>query len=114
MGQMATIVQNQRHDFGAGTDDGVISRVIGLRATVGLNVCVTAMEEFLSALHREVLGRIHVDTSPVITMLRISFRVFGHQDGGTSFPDFAGRIILTGNELDAAVLSRLFLEAYIP
>jgi hypothetical protein len=104
MRQVTPVVELKGKDGVARIDEGVISREIGLRPAMWLNVREFGVEKGLKTLDAQILASIDELATPIVTMAREAFRVFGDHDAGHRQPRFLRRIILAANQLDPLVL----------
>ena len=104
VGEMPAVIEGQGKDLVPRLDQSVICREVGLGSGMGLDIDVSHPEKFLGSLHREVLHRIHVLASAIVTMGGIPFRVFGHENRRGGLPNVDRRIVFGGDQLDAPVL----------
>ena len=76
VGQVPAVRQVHREDGVAGRGEGQISRLVGLRTGVGLDVGVFGAEQFFGAAHRKRFNLVDHLVAAVIPAPRITFRIF--------------------------------------
>ena len=105
MCEVSALIEVHTHQSVAGLQNREFDRQVGLRARVGLNVCVLTAEELLGSLDRECLDLIDHIASAVITFSGVSFSIFiGQRTSHRGHNSFAGPV-LGSDQLDMVVLS---------
>ena len=105
MRQVASRREIEAHERVAGLHERHERALIGLAAGIGLNIGEPAVEQFASALDRQLLRDVDELAAAVIALARIAFRVFVGQHRPLRFENRARHDIFRGDELDVVALT---------
>ena len=97
VGEMAAMVEVHRQEAVSGLEDGEVDGHVGLRARVGLNVCVFGAEEFFGAVDGELFNDVHVFASAIPPAARVTFGVLVGEARALGLHDRAGGEVFGGD-----------------
>ena len=105
VGQMAAVGEAHAHDRVPGLEHREVDRHVGLRAAVGLNVCVLSAEKLAGSFAGKLFHDIHILAAAVVPLSRITLGILVRQ-AGAHCGHYGGRNkVLTGNQLNVRPLA---------
>ena len=108
VGEVAAMGKVHTHELIAGLQTGHENSHVCLGAAVRLDIGPFCAEKLLGALDSDILCLIYFLTSAIVTLGRVSFGIFIGQAGTHSSHDLVGYEVLTGDQLYAATLAKMF------
>ena len=98
----------QTHELVAGFQAGHEHSHVGLCTTVGLYVGILGAKELLDALLCQSLGLVYYLATAIVTVAGITLGILVCQAATHSLHNLITYEILTGNELNATLLTQVF------
>ena len=108
VGEVAARRQRHAERGVAGPEEGEEDGLVGLGATVGLDVGEGAVEQLAGAVDGELLGDVDFRAAAVVAATGIALGIFVGQNRALGFEDCGGDDVLAGDELDAVLLAGEF------
>ncbi len=96
-------------DHVAGLNHGRVSRLVGLRTRVRLDVGVFGAEKLFGSLTRQSLYRVREFASTVVALTRVSLGIFVGENLTGGLQDRFGGEVFAGDQLQTAVLPFRFV-----
>ena len=109
VGEMSALRQIHAHDRVAWLKQRKVNGQIGLRTGVRLYVGMLGAEQFTRSLPGDVLYDVHALAAAIITLSRISLRIFVGEHSAHGGHHRRRYNILRGNQLDVSLLAGKFL-----
>jgi hypothetical protein len=103
--QVAAVVEPHREDRVPGLEAGEVDRHVGLRARVGLDVCVLRCEKSLRTVDRELLDPVDDLAASVVPPSRVALRVLVRRHRARCLEHARPGEVLRRDQLDLATLA---------
>ena len=109
VGQVAAMRQVEAEDGVARLEHSHVGGGVGLRAGVGLHVCMLGAEDLFGAIAGQILDDVRELATAVVAASGIAFRVLVGEDRACGLQHGLGDEVLAGNHLQALVLAEGFV-----